>query len=108
MNNIYYVLLFILSIFLASFSQILLKIGSNKKNIYINKNTLIGYTFMFIATLFTLIGYKEVDLMAGGILQILSFVFVPVLSLLILKEKIKLKYLIGIFIMLLGMLIYSI
>lgn len=57
-----YLLLFLLSILIASFSQIILKKGADQKNIYINKYTIVGYSLMILSTLLTLIGYKGVDL----------------------------------------------
>lgn len=40
-NNILYLIFFILSIVIASFSQIILKKGAGQKNIYINKYTIV-------------------------------------------------------------------
>ena len=108
MKNSIYILLFLLSIIVASFSQIILKKGAEQKNIYINKYTIIGYSLMVISTLFTLVGYKGVDLTLSGILQGLSFVFVPIFSFLFLKEKINKQTTAGIFIIILGIVIYSI
>lgn len=63
---------------------------------------------MVISTLFTLIGYKGVDLTLSGVLQALSFVFVPIFSLILLKEKINKQTIIGIAVIILGIVIYSI
>lgn len=108
MNNSIYIVFFVLSILIASISQIILKKGSGQKNIYINKYTIIGYTLMIISTFFTLIGYKGVNLTLSGILQALSFIFVPVLSYIYLKEKINKKTIFGIMLIIFGIAIYSI
>ena len=108
MTKIIYVLMFALSIIIASISQIILKKGAKEKNIYINKYTIAGYSLMVISTLCTLIGYKGVELTLSGILQSLSFVFVPIFSYKCLKEKIKKQTIIGIGIIILGIVIYSI
>lgn len=108
MNNYIYIICFLLSIIIASYSQIILKKGAEQKNIYINKYTIVGYTLMVISTLFTLIGYKGVDLTLSGVLQALSFVFVPIFSLILLKEKINKQTIIGIAVIILGIVIYSI
>ena len=108
MNNYIYIICFLLSIIIASYSQIILKKGAEQKNIYINKYTIVGYTLMVISTLFTLIGYKGVDLTLSGVLQALSFVFVPIFSLILLKEKINKQTIIGIAVIILGIIIYSI
>ena len=108
MNKTIYILMFIISIMIARVSQIILKKGAKQKNIYINKYTILGYFLMFISTLFTLIGYKGVELSLSGILQALSFIFVPILSCMFLKEKITKKTIIGISLIVLGIIVYSI
>ena len=47
------------------------------------------------------------SLSLGAVIQALSFIFVPLLSLTILKEKIKKNVVIGICIIILGVVIYS-
>lgn len=108
MKNSFYVLLFIISIILASFSQIILKKGSKEKNIFINKYTIVGYLLMLISTLFTLYGYKGVQLSLSQILQSLSFIFVAILSKVFLNEKISRKTIIGICLIIVGIIIYSV
>lgn len=107
-NKYLYVIIFLISILISTFSQILLKKGSMQKNIYFNKYTIFGYGIMIFATLLTLLGYKKVNLSLGQILQSLSFVFVTILSNLFLKEKISKRKIVGIFIIILGILIFSI
>lgn len=107
MNSLY-IILFIISVLIASFSQIILKKGAMQKNIYINKYTIIGYLLMIISTLFTLIAYKGVNLSLSQMLQSLSFIFVTILSYLFLKEKIKKKTIIGLILVVIGILVYSI
>lgn len=103
-----YISMFVISILIASFSQILLKKGAELKNIYINKYTIVGYSLMALSMVFTLIGYKGVDLTMSGILQGLSFIFVPILSIYLLKEKINKTTIIGILFIIAGIVIYSI
>lgn len=108
MKNSFYVLLFIISIIIASFSQIILKKGSKEKNIFINKYTIVGYLLMLISTLFTLYGYKGVQLSLSQILQSLSFIFIAILSKVFLNEKISRKTIIGICLIIVGIIIYSV
>lgn len=105
--NSFYILLFIISIIIASFSQILLKKGSQKKNIYINSFTIIGYIIMVISTLLTLIAYKFVDLSMAAVLQALSFVFVALFSAFILKETINKTTILGISMIIIGVITFS-
>lgn len=108
MMNSIYIILFIVSILVASFSQIILKKGTKKDNIYINKFTIVGYGLMLLSTVLTLIGYKGVSLTLAGILQSLSFVFVPLFSYLFLKEKVNQRVFIGIIVIIIGIVIFSI
>jgi len=63
---------------------------------------------MVISTLFTLVGYKKVSLSLGQILQSLSFIFVIILSYIFLKEKISKRQIVGIIIIIIGIIIYSV
>ena len=103
-----YVALLVLSILISAYSQILLKKGSKEKNIYLNKYTIIGYGIMLIATVLSFIALKYVNLSLSQILQSLSFIFVAILSLLLLKERISKKKIIGMVIIIVGIIIFNI
>jgi len=107
MNNYIYYIILLISIFLSSYSQIILKKGAQKEHIYLNLYTIIGYFIMFTSTLFSLIAYKKVSLSSGQILQSLSFVFVTLLSYFKLKEKIKKRTIIGVIIIILGIIVFA-
>lgn len=108
MSKVVCIILFIVSVLIASYSQILLKKGAMQKNIYINKYTVIGYFLMILSTLFTLVAYKHVNLSLSQMLQSLSFIFVTALSYIILKEKVSKRNIIGILLIIIGIIIYSI
>lgn len=108
MNN-YLVIVYIISIVIASYSQILLKKGAtSKKNIFINKYTIIGYSLMVISTVFSLIGYKGVDMALSQVLQILGFFFVALFSYFLLHEKISKRVMMGLIIVIIGIIVYSV
>ena len=107
MNKYMYILLFILSILISSFSQILLKKGSSKKNIYLNKFTILGYIIMVFSTLLTLLAYRNIELSLGQVLQALSFVFVIILSKVLLKENINKRKILGIVTIIIGIIIFN-
>lgn len=108
MAKIIGVILIIISMLIASYAQIILKKGAEQKNIYINRFTITGYSLMVISSLFTLVGYKDVELGLTGVLQALSFAFVPLFSYLLLKEKITRQQIVGITIIIVGLIIYSV
>lgn len=96
----------IFSVFIASFAQILLKKGAEKTNIYINKYTIIAYFFMFLSTICAYLGYYKINFALSGVLQSLSFVFVPFLSAFLLKEKLTKRTIFGISFIIIGTVIY--
>ena len=114
MNNIVlYTGIYILGVVISAAAQVLLKKSADvkKENIikeYLNWKTIISYSVFFIATLCTVFSYKYLPLSFGPILGTLEYLFVAVLSYYFLKEKIKRKKLIGLFIIVLGVFIYSI
>lgn len=108
-----YTAVFILSVCVASISQILLKKSANierKSKIaeYVNKEVIVSYGLLFISTLLTLYAYKEVKLSMGLVLETISYILIPILSYFILKEKIQKRQIYGIVLIILGIVIYSI
>ncbi len=114
MNNIIlYTGIYIFGVIISAVAQVLLKKSADikKENIikeYLNWKTIISYSVFFIATLCTVLSYKYLPLSFGPILGTLEYLFVAILSYYFLKEKIKKKKLIGLFIILIGIFIYSI
>lgn len=107
-----YILIFILSVCIATISQILLKKSANierKSKIaeYMNKYVILSYGLLFISTLLTLYAYQKVELSTGLVLETLSYILIPILSYFILKEKIQKKQIKGIILIVLGILVYS-
>ena len=106
-----YYALGILSVVIASFSQILLKKGAMKKynsfiREYLNVYVLSGYFFMFGSVLLTMIVYRGMDFMNVPVLEAIGYVLVPVLSYLFLKESLTNKKIMGIACILAGIFIY--
>lgn len=110
MNNLPFILLFILSVFIASISQILLKISANGKhnsqiNEYLNVKVIIAYSLFVISLLLTTFAYKKIPLSFGPIIESLGIIFIVILGKLILKENLTLKKLIGIGLILIGIIL---
>lgn len=108
-----YILVFLVSVFISSVSQIVLKKSANKKydNIikeYLNAPVIIAYGLFFASSLITVLAYKGVPLSLGPVLEASGYVYVAVLGALILKEKVSLRKLIGLVIIILGIVVSSI
>ncbi|MDD3268864.1 MAG: EamA family transporter [Syntrophomonadaceae bacterium] len=95
-----YVVIFLLSIFIASCAQIILKTSADIKHEnflkeYLNIRVLGAYMIFFASTILTIIAYRGVELKKGPILESVGYIFVLALSGIFLNEKITLNKLIG-------------
>lgn len=108
-----YWLMLVLSVTVASFSQIILKKSAAKKydNIireYLNPYVIIGYGMMVITTILTIIAYRGVEYKNGPVIEALGYLLVMFLSFVFFKEPITKKKMLGNVLILLGILIFYI
>ena len=113
MRNKGYFFLAILSVCIASGSQILLKISSSKKyssklREYVNLYVITGYGMLFFSMVLTLVAYRKLSYLSVPVVETLGYILVPVLSALIFKEKLTGIKRLGIFCILAGMILYYI
>ena len=106
-----YYILGLLSVTIASFSQILLKKGAMKQydsfiKEYLNVFVISGYVMMFGSVFLTMIVYRGMDFMNVPVLEAVGYVLVPVLSYLFYKEKLTMKKILGIIFILAGIVVY--
>ena len=106
-----YYALGILSVVIASCSQILLKKGAMKKydsfiREYLNVYVISGYVFMFGSVFLTMIVYRGMNFMNVPVLEAIGYVLVPVLSYLFFKERLTKKKIVGIVCILAGIFVY--
>lgn len=107
-----YVLLFLVAVFISAVSQILLKESADKKHDsfiqeFLNPKVIIAYSIFFSATLITMFSYKVLPFSLGTILETTGYIWVALLSRIVLKEEIKKRKMVGLIIIILGILIYS-
>ena len=108
-----YMLIYIVSVFIASVSQIILKTSSGKTydsfiKEYLNPRVIIAYGLFFLTTFISLYAYKVIPLSMGPILESTGYIWVAVLSFIILGEKISPRKLMGLLIIIAGIVVYSI
>lgn len=108
--NVYYFVL-ICSVLLAAVSQIFLKKSSLEVHTslikeYINVKVIVGYSLLVLSTLLTIYAFTGMDYKNGPVIESLGYIFVMVLSLLFLNEKITKKKLIGNALILVGILVF--
>jgi drug/metabolite transporter (DMT)-like permease len=66
-----------------------------------------AYGIFFLSTFLTMYALKYVPLTYSPIIEPLSYIFVPVIGILVLKEKISKRRVLGIAIMFVGIVIFS-
>ncbi len=110
MNN--YMLIMIGGTFLTAISQILLKQSANKqyKSVlyeYLNWRVILSYGIFFGVLLLNTYAFTKVDLKYGAVIDTLSYVFVMLLSWLLLREKFSKGKLIGNLLIMAGVIVYT-
>lgn len=116
MNNTYFTLIclaiMVINAFLSAFSQILLKKSTlvvHKSGLqeYLNWRVITAYVIYIIVLLTNAFAYKGIEYKYGSIIGATSYIFLMVLSWLILKERINKRVIIGNGMIILGMIVYS-
>lgn len=106
----FYIMIFLISVFISSVSQIILKTSANVKyenkiREYLNFKVIISYGFFFLSSLMTIWAYKGVPLSMGPIFEASGYIWVAILGRLILKEELKKRKAIGILIIMVGIIV---
>ena len=106
-----FLLLALLSVVIASFSQVMLKLGAGKTynskiREYLNVYVITGYGMLFVSMVITIIAYSHLSYLSVPVVEAVGYVLVPVLSYFIFKEKLTKKKILGILFILTGIVIY--
>lgn len=107
-----YSAILLVSVLISSVSQILLKISAQKVypskiKEYLNPYVILGYGLFFGCTLISMFALKVVPLSMAPILESAGYIFVSVLSFMFLKEKLTIRQLVGMVVIIIGIAIYS-
>ena len=109
--NIYMAVLFLATFFSAG-SQVLLKLSAREKHEswiyeYLNWKVITAYGIFFCVLLSTTYAYTHVDMKFGPVIDTFTYVFVMLLSFVLLKERFTKGQMIGNLIIIAGVLIYT-
>ena len=109
--NSRFLLLAFFSVVIASFSQVILKLGAGKTynskiREYLNVYVITGYGMLFISMVITVVVYSHLSYLSVPVIEAVGYVLVPVLSYFIFKEKFTKRKLLGIVFILTGIVIY--
>lgn len=107
-----YMMMMFAATFFSAMSQILLKKSANKEHKswiyeYLNWRVILAYFIFFSVLLVNTYAYTQVDMKYGAVIDAFTYVFVMILSWLILREKFTKWKLIGNLIIVAGVIIYT-
>lgn len=108
----YYIIL-LCSVLIASISQIILKKSANKNygsiiKEYLNIYVICGYGLLFASTILTIFALRGLPYKSVPIMETMGYIYILILSKLILKEKITKKMLAGNAIIIIGIIVFNI
>ncbi|MBQ6486476.1 EamA family transporter [Candidatus Saccharibacteria bacterium] len=103
--------LYLFGVIISAIAQVLLKKSADKKHEsklkeYLNVPTMSAYFMFFLATVCNVFAYKYISLSVGPVLSMTEYIFVAVLSLVFLKEKIDKRKAIGLLIVFVGVAVF--
>lgn len=107
----HYLLCMLISVSIASVSQLLLKKSTLQKydsvlKEYLNPWVVGGYGMLFLSMLMSVYAYSGVDFKNGPVIEALGNVFVPALSWLVFGEKLSVRKMAGILCIMLGIMVF--
>lgn len=107
-----YYLLYLFSVLVASLSQVILKKSAmihyqTRLKEYLNPYVIGAYFFFFGSSLLTTFSYGGVPLTMGPVLESTGYIYVGVLGMLILKERLSRRKIIGNLLIVGGIMIYA-
>ncbi len=108
-----YVSIYLVSVFIASISQILLKKSALKQydhrwKEYFNRYVIVAYGLLFFSMFLTIFAYRGVELKLGPVLETTSYLYVAVLSYIFLQEQISKRKKWGLALIILGIVVSNI
>ncbi|MDO4272815.1 MAG: EamA family transporter [Eubacteriales bacterium] len=106
------VCILLVSVFISSVSQILLKKAANRKYTsplkeYLNPLVIGAYAMFFGSVILTMLALRYVPLSMSPILESTGYIFVSVLGYFFLKERFSRRKLLGIALILVGIAVFS-
>ena len=111
-NQWTYYVLYLFSVLVASLSQVILKKSAmisyeTRLKEYLNPYVIGAYFFFFGSSLLTTFSYKGVPLTMGPVLEATGYIYVGVLGMLLLKERLSRRKIIGNLLIVAGIMIYA-
>lgn len=108
-----YSLLVLLGVFISTISQVILKKCSAVKRDswikeYLNPGVITAYALFFTATLLSVAAFKVIPLSLGVMLDSSSYIFITAAGMLFFKEKLTLRKLLAILLIIAGIIVFAV
>ena len=106
-NTLFYGLILLVGVFISAISQVMLKKAALKHydspvQEYMNPLVILAYTLFVATTFLSIIAYRGIPLSMGPLLEATSYIYVTFFGVTIFKEKINLKKLIALLMIIAG------
>lgn len=104
--------LLLLSVFISSVSQVILKKAAMRHydsfiQEYLNLPVITAYSIFMIATVLSILAYRGIPLSMGPVLEATGYIYVTVFGIKIFKEKISICKLYALGLIVIGIIVYS-
>ena len=104
--------IYALGVFLASISQVMLKMEAMKPHEtvlaeYLNPMVIFAYAIFFLTTLMTILAYTVIPVSLGAVLEATSYLYVTAFGALIFKERITIPKLVAIGLIIFGVIVFA-
>ena len=108
-----YALLCLLGVFLASISQVMLKKAALRSysgfwQQYLNPLVISAYVLLFVPTILGVFAYRVMPVNLGTVLETTSYLYVTFFGVVIFKEKLSVKKVLALVLIILGVLVYAV
>lgn len=108
-----HVVLYCVSVFLASISQVFLKkaaLRTHKSIVaeYIDPYLIAGYTLFIGCTMLTMLAYRGIPMNFGAILEASGYIYISIFGVTLFREKMSGKKILALVMILAGIVMYSV
>ena len=107
-----YIVLFLFGVFISTCAQVMLKISAEEKHKsaakeYLNVKVIGAYLIFLTAAFLNVIALKGIQIKDAPVLEALGYIFILIMSALILKEKITRGKIVGNIVIIIGIIIFN-
>lgn len=111
-STVFYASFILFGTFISAISQVMLKKASSKTYSswifeYLNPLVILAYVIFFAATFMSIMAYKGIPLSMGPVLEATGYIYVTVFGVTIFHEKISIKKIIALILIISGISVYS-